>query len=238
MQRHCEPYFCSVERWRKYEDDLLVLNRLQLIETACKIFKDFGNKPETYHFDLVAENDEEALEIEYSPSAGINFIEGGDKQAFEAARKIVPSNVFVKAGLHFQNHLLKALAGWTEMILKDSNLQTRKTVIACVEKLFRLSEKAGKARFIYYVIGRNAADELGHSSASHSGPAYCEYPTEMLQTADKSARQFYDFLIVCRRDDLYRASGSSMEPQSDKETFDLKKCQSISFAEQNASKKS
>ena len=151
MQLYCEPYFTAVMRWRDYSDEGLLMNRIQLMETACLIFHNYSMNPSIYHFELICDSDPEEVSLlpEVVSSAGKDFKLGGDKQAFEAARSFVPEAIFMKAGLFFQHNLLKAMAGWNEEKLASCNIATRRTVIECVEKLFRLSEQSGPARFVF-----------------------------------------------------------------------------------------
>lgn len=149
MQRYCEPYFTAIERWRQYEDTEILRNRITLIETAFKILTDFSQNTETYDFDLAYENPDASLEEETLPSAGKNFVFGGDTQAYEASKRLVPESIFNRVGVFFQQNMLKAMAGWSENYLLTANAATRGTVIAAIEKLLRLPLDAGKAHFVY-----------------------------------------------------------------------------------------
>jgi hypothetical protein len=47
MQNYCEPYFTAVSRWRKYEDEAVFINRIQLVEAASYILSTYSTKADT-----------------------------------------------------------------------------------------------------------------------------------------------------------------------------------------------
>lgn len=147
MQRYCEPFFAAIDNWIKYEDRNILLNRLQLIETACEMFKVHCEKRSTYSFELVCTNNDAPLLPEVLPSAGVHFVIGGDVQAFNAIKSRYPEYFFTKTGMYFQSYLLKGLAGWNAATLAVSNQESRKSLTACVEKLLRLPYSAGEGYF-------------------------------------------------------------------------------------------
>jgi len=149
MQLYCEPFFTAVSNWVSYEDEAIMLNRIQLVEAASFIFHIYSAKTENFEFDIVWENDTVPLLPAVPPSAGYEYKPGGDQQAYLAASKNQPKETFLKAGVFFQDNLLKAMAGWNVDLLSKSNLTTRKSIIAAVEKLMRLPEGAGVARFVH-----------------------------------------------------------------------------------------
>ena len=158
MQLYCEPYFRAVERWRK-EEPTIFYNRIAMIDTADKIFSEYSQKiEETFEFDLTYDNPEVPLLPEVIPTPGKLFVFGGDQTAFLEARRLIPEPIFNRTGLFFQNMLLKQMAGNSDAYLENANNDTRKSIIAAIEKLFRLSGEAGRARFlIRFLSGEDGA---------------------------------------------------------------------------------
>jgi hypothetical protein len=162
MQRYCEPYFAAVERWRSNASRHILANRIHMIETIDKLFHEYGQKKEIYEFDLVCEYPDNGMLLpEFSPSQGKEYVYGGDGAAFAAARSLVPSQIFNKVGLFYQNHLLKQLAGFCDQYLETANPETRKSLIALTEKLFRVPNEAGKVRIVYRVAFGDDGNEFG-----------------------------------------------------------------------------
>jgi hypothetical protein len=180
MQLYCEPYFSSIERWR-HGDHLLLANRIGTIDTAEKIFQEYSQNGETFEFDLVYDHPEVPLLDEVIPTPGKTFNFGGDQTSFAAARSLVPEKIFNRCGLFFQNMLLKPMSGNSDAYLESANNETRKTIIAAIEKLFRLSESAGKCRFVF----RNLSENGGQSK-------FRNYPASALSEAAKS---FIEYLL-------------------------------------------
>lgn len=186
MQLYCEPFFSSINRWREYEDESLIHNRLALIETACQIFHMFSQNPEFHSFELICANEVPLLD-EILPTAGRDYVVGGDQIAFKAAMATQPKTLFHKGGAFFQDNLLKGMAGWSQDVLAASNIETRATIIAAVEKLFRISEEAGVARFAY----------THHpNTSSYVKRVLKEHPTVNLS---QRGQQFYEYLISSRK---------------------------------------
>jgi hypothetical protein len=52
MQLLCEPSFSAVNNWTELEDDALLQDRLQLVETAHHMNNDFSLSLHKYQFDL------------------------------------------------------------------------------------------------------------------------------------------------------------------------------------------
>jgi hypothetical protein len=180
MQFYCEPYFSSIERWR-HGDHLLLANRIGTIDTAEKIFQEYSQNGETFEFDLVYDHPEVPLLDEVIPTPGKTFSFGGDQTSFAAARSLVPEKIFNRCGLFFQNMLLKPMSGNSDAYLESANNETRKTIIAAIEKLFRLPENAGKCRFVF----RNLSENGGQGK-------FRNYPASALSEAAKS---FIEYLL-------------------------------------------
>src|SRR6185503_20881370 len=120
------------------------INRLALVESSCDLFKQYSEKPGSFTFDIVCTNNEAPLLPEVIPTTGIHFVIGGDVIVYNALQAKYPQNYFSKAGVYFQSYLLKAIAGWNATVLASSNQESRKSLIACVEKLLRLPYEAGE----------------------------------------------------------------------------------------------
>ncbi len=119
-----------------------------MFSQAYHILEEFSLQKDTYFFDLVYDTDVELLP-EIEPTPGRTFVFGGDREAFEAARKYVPEPFFNRIGLFFQQLLLKSMAGHNDSYVQQSNITTRKSILEAIEKLFRLPESAGKGKFVY-----------------------------------------------------------------------------------------
>ena len=186
MQLYCEPFFASINNWRAYEDEALIHNRLECVETACQIFHMFSQNPELHKFELLCEN-EVPLLPEVPPTAGRDYKVGGDQIAFSAAMTTQPKVLFHKAGVFFQDNLLKGIAGWSPEVLAGANIETRATIINAVEKLFRLPEEAGLARFAF----------TQHSnSSSYVKRVQKDYPTVVLS---HKGELFYRYIEASRK---------------------------------------
>jgi hypothetical protein len=129
----------------EYGDDDLFRNRIQLIATAAKILSEDLLAEMSY--DIVLQNPSAELLPAVIPVAGTAYIPGGDKLAFDAASRLASEDVFQRAGLYFQSHLLKALSGSTAASVKAQNVDTRASAIHAVEIIFCLSKSAGIASF-------------------------------------------------------------------------------------------
>lgn len=200
MQLYCEPYFAAINNWRAYKEEAILHNRLRLVETACQIFHAHSNNPVLHKFDIVCHHPEVPLLPEVPPTAGREYKVGGDQLAFETAMRTQPKDLFHRAGVFFQDNLLKAIAGWTAEILSGANVETRATIIAAVEKLLRFSEEAGEARFVYTI----------ENPESYSKKDVVEYPS-----ADLSERglQFFRYVVETRQ------PGFSFEAAAEKKTM-------------------
>eukprot|EP01035_Chromulina_nebulosa_P027332 gene27332-35928_t len=228
MQRYCEPYFSCLLGWIAYRGCLsstsekisredLIRNRIQLVEALCLIFKDYSANPDVYEFDIVCEN-EVPLNPEVIPIDGKNYVEKGDMDAFNNAKRfITDKTLFNKAGVYFQNNLLKALAGWNADILKTSNKESRKSITNAVEKLFRIPQEAGRAKIVFRQI----------SDASSSGTVETEIvtiqvplPVEQpfkdfeLQPLCKEASALIDLILTRDPKDFNRSFPPISPPQS------------------------
>lgn len=161
MHRYCAAYFACVDMWLNLysANAAILLNRVQLIETACMIFKDLTTAQETRNYVLVAENENVETLPEAQPLASIAFKVGDDKIAFEEAQQKYPYHVFQRSGVYFQAKFLKALAGFSEAELNTTNSASRESMLIAVEKLFRLPEAAGNARFQYRVVTETVNEE-------------------------------------------------------------------------------
>lgn len=180
MQLYCEPYFASINNWRAYESEAILHNRLELVETVCQIFHVYSQNPDLHKFELVCQYEVPLLE-EVQPTAGRDYRVGGDQIAFQHAMTTQPKLLFQKAGVFFQDNLLKGIAGWSPEVLAGANIETRATIIAAVEKLFRIPEEAGIARFVYshhpnttaYV--KHTVKEYATVLLSHKGDQFYRY---------------------------------------------------------------
>jgi hypothetical protein len=184
MQKYCEPYFTAVERWRHYAAANLINNRVQLLETAEKILAEYSQNPDVYEFSLTYEHSEVELLPEVEPIAGKAFVFGGDKEAFEASRKLVPPDLFNRIGMFLQVGLLKSIAGFNDTYLATSNQETRKTVIDCLEKIFRLPEEAGTAKFLFREVIK--ASDGDNSNEPVPAAKFKVYPTSTMSGGGKS----------------------------------------------------
>lgn len=186
MQVYCEPYFASINNWRAYESEALLHNRLELVETVCQIFHTYSQNPELYKFELVCQHEVPLLD-EVQPTAGKDYRVGGDQIAFQTAMTTQPKLLFQKGGVFFQDNLLKGIAGWSPEVLAGANIETRATIIAAVEKLFRIPEEAGVARFVY----------THHPNTT----AYVKLVQKDLPTVKLSMKgdQFYKYIVASRK---------------------------------------
>lgn len=149
MQAHCEPFYGAVRNWLKYEDRRIMKNRIQMLLCASSLYKSYGSNKvdDTYAYDIISENTEYELLPEIIPVAGKQYVEGGDAQSYAKLKAETSQMLFIKVGIYFQTHVLKALAGWNAEILLSSNLETRASITRCLEMLYRIPEKAGKLHF-------------------------------------------------------------------------------------------
>lgn len=190
MQRYCEPYFVAIENWMKYDDRSILINRLQLIESACDLFKQYSEKPGTYVFELICSNNDAPLLQEVIPSAGKHFVVGGDTQAYTAVKERLPENLFSKAGVYFQSSLLKAMAGWNATVLAASNMETRKSLVLAVEKLFRLPQESGVGHFTIREVRPGEPIEMSeHFAVKH-----------ICAPVSQAGQNLFDFLIQFEAD--------------------------------------
>jgi len=150
----------------------------------------------TYEFYLKTENESVELLPEVMPTAGKKAIFGGDTIAFDAAKSSTPQHIFVKGGLYFQAHLLKALAGFDAETLKNINTVTRKSLITAVEKLFRLPEQAGLGCFYYEPVIVKSEDIKVKTKAKDS--VSIRYQTETLSEDGMAVHQY---LLTTRQDE-------------------------------------
>ena len=134
-----------------------------------------------------------------------------------AQRFITDKTLFNKAGVYFQNNLLKALAGWDSSLLKSSNKESRKSITNAVEKLFRIPQEAGRAKIVFRQI----------SDASSSGTVETEIitiqvplPIEQpfkdfeLQPLCKEASALIDLILTRDPKDFNKSFPPMSPPQS------------------------
>ncbi|RYG64594.1 hypothetical protein EON64_13660, partial [archaeon] len=143
MYQYCEAYFAAVNRWRLSEQTDLLANRLELLEAVHDIFEEYCECDETYEFQVVWEHENVGLRDEYSPSE-LEYSVDADTRAFQAAKQLVPSAMFNKAGIFFQNHVLKPLAGFSEERLARCNPRTRRSAVLACEHVLRLPLEGGR----------------------------------------------------------------------------------------------
>jgi hypothetical protein len=218
MQKYCESYFTAIERWRNCKDEELLKNRIILIETAFKILSDYSQNQETFEFDLLYDNLDAVLEPEVVPTAGKHYVYGGDKVAYEAAKRLVPELIFNRIGIFFQQNLLKAMAGWGESVLSSANEETRKYVILAIEKLLRLPANAGKGYFVIRPLNDEGKQRM--------------FPSVSLSV---NGRAFVELLIESK--DLTLNSNNNAKNSSSTHSPDSKKRKSIDENTTSSSKK-
>jgi hypothetical protein len=143
MQVYCEPFFSALENWRNSKEEGILHNRFRVVETIGEIFMNFSQNPVTHQFELVCQNESIQLLPEVYPTAGKVYKVDGDQTAFTAMAAKIDKTIFQRGGVFFQDNLLKGIAGYSEEKLKQSNLETRSTIIALVDKLLRIAEEAG-----------------------------------------------------------------------------------------------
>lgn len=146
MQLYCESFFEAVERWRTYEDPNLLKNRMFLIEKITQCLKNDVQGEERRQFILKTDVENIKLLPQHFPTAGTEFIDGGDKIAFKESQKLVPDKIFQTIGFYFQDAILIALAGTSPELLATSNPHVRADLIQAYNKLLRLDPAAGFAR--------------------------------------------------------------------------------------------
>eukprot|EP01039_Chlorochromonas_danica_P002661 gene2661-2906_t len=187
MQLYCEPYFTAINFWRKYQNVSLLENRILVVEMMAKILADYTQSTETYVFKLAYENADCELLPQVISSAGLAFIEGGDRRVFENARSLVPDSMFNKCGIFFQTNVLKPVAGFSEELLASSNLETRRSVIEALELLFRLPEEAGKVKIVFRQL-----NTLPESTEESEMSLFHPFPESALSVPGK---RFVEFLV-------------------------------------------
>lgn len=187
MQQYCEPFFEAADKWRRYPDASLILNRVHLTETVNNAILDCGSaSPTCSHFDLTYENLNCELLPEKVPTAGREPINGGDIIAFEAAKKLVPQSVFNKGGVFFQNCILKPLvnlAKGSSPSLSPSpsspsstaaaaeRESARQSIIRAIDTLMRLPEEAGKATLLCRLVSDSPAETSSECAPLQSFPS-------------------------------------------------------------------
>lgn len=101
---------------------------------------------------------------------------GGDTVAYKATERQHQDKYFKYVGYYFQTTLLKSLACWNEETFLIANHRNRKTIIAAIEKMFRLSEAAGRAYFTYHLRGSGG----GGGGSKPTAAAVIEFPLRPL----------------------------------------------------------
>lgn len=205
MQLYCEPYFTAINFWRKYQQVPLLENRIHVVETMAKILTEYTQTTETYVFKLAYENSDCELLPQVISSAGLAYVEGGDRRVFENARSLVPDSMFNKCGLFFQRNVLKPVAGFTEELLATSNLETRRSVVEALELLFRLPEEAGKAKIVFRQL-----NTLPESTEDSELSLFHPFPESGLSM---EGRRFAEFLFDSRNDVLNTNSAAATTPK-------------------------
>lgn len=84
---------------------------------------------------------------------------GGDTVAYKATERLHQDKYFKYVGYYFQTTLLKSLACWNEETYLIANHRNRKTIVAAIEKMLRLSEAAGRAHFTYHLRGSGGSKQ-------------------------------------------------------------------------------
>jgi hypothetical protein len=129
---------------------------------AIHIFQDYSQNEDTYLFDLTYETEKTiSLLPEVQPTPGKLFVFGGDREAQEASKRLVPEEYFQKYGIFFQKTILYPMAGNNDSFLEKCNPDTMKSIIETMEKVFRLSIECGKAQFTYCLANIRENEEKG-----------------------------------------------------------------------------
>jgi hypothetical protein len=181
MQVYCEPYFAALDNWARSKEEGILFNRLQAVETLGELFLTMSQNPLDHHFEIVCENSNVDLLPEVVSTAGKVYVPDGDQIVFKAVMKKIPKDLFQRAGVVFQDHLLKGIAGYSEEKLQQSNDTTRSSLIACVEKLFRVPEEAGDVHIYCTKDVSGAADTMEHPlvQLSLKGTSFFQYLLQM-----------------------------------------------------------
>ena len=197
MHRFCEPYFHAIRRWMLYTDATIFQNRIEVMAMIVKILND--RERATVTFGLIAEHFEIELLDKVIPIAGATYTTGADIAAFKEAGRLVEKAVFQSAGLYFQNNILKALAVSIE---NGKESEGRRSALAAVEILFRLSEDAGCATLTALfkvgpgethagevVLDPLTGDSLKLSSALYRGMAQFQHDMSSQDSQSSSGSQ-------------------------------------------------
>lgn len=152
MQQYCEPYYAAIHAWRKY-DHKIVLNRIQLLVAIAGILDDFSQARDHHEVKLSYEYQGSVLLPEKVPTAGVEYLNGGDLIAFEVSKALVPAAIFKKCGAIFQGLLLFPIAGHSEALLATANRSTRASALRALATLLRLPEEAGLGKLTVHKHG-------------------------------------------------------------------------------------
>jgi hypothetical protein len=100
-------------------------------------------------------------------------------------------------GYYFQTTLLKSLACWNEETYLIANHRNRKTIVAAIEKMLRLSEAAGRAHFTYHLRG----------SGGGSKQTVIEFP---LRPLSERSIKLMDYLRTIKIDEVLVPEGKAV----------------------------
>ena len=125
--------------------------------------------------------------------------EVGDIDAFNNAKRyITDRTLFNRAGVYFQNNLLKALAGWNAETLKTSNKESRKSITSAVEKLLRIPQEAGRGKIVFRQISDASSSgtvETGIVTIQVPLPIEQHFKDFELQPLSKEASTLIDLIL-------------------------------------------
>eukprot|EP01039_Chlorochromonas_danica_P008040 gene8040-8870_t len=165
MQRYCEPFYSAVENWRKSADLDLMINRMHLLEVASKVLTDVDNG-DKYYAVLKYDNSGRRLLPVTTPTAGRDFINGGDLIALEASKRFVPPGIFNKVGVFFQRCLLKTIS--VPSVVEKQ--RARQSILALLDDFFRLPNDAGFALLEFH--DTSSDDVIKEHPFSSSTPSH------------------------------------------------------------------
>jgi cold shock CspA family protein len=173
MQLYCEPFFVACERWRTSDDIKILKNRILCVEAINNAYEQFAQFHINYEFDIRSEtldNDlarsgdtsESSIDLlpEVLPTAGTEYVIGGDLKAFDTAKQYVPPYLFAKIGLFFQEKLLRDITGRNEGYLKTCNEVNCRNLLALTQKLLRIPDSVGEIYIVHRLAPTPGKDEV------------------------------------------------------------------------------
>jgi hypothetical protein len=173
MQLYCEPFFVACERWRTSDDIKILKNRILCVEAINNAYEQFAQFHINYEFDIRSEtldNDlvrsgdtsESSIDLlpEVLPTAGTEYVIGGDLKAFDTAKQYVPPYLFAKIGLFFQEKLLRDITGRNEGYLKTCNEVNCRNLLALTQKLLRIPDSVGEIYIVHRLAPTSEKDEV------------------------------------------------------------------------------